>query len=687
MRRYLRDSVLILAIEILFFASPVSGQTLDEIIRNIALYHGELQAYSKNVLLKGEFQDPVAKIAYAFESYENDEGLLFEHRKVEKEKHSLGRIVESVTIVSKTKGISFSKKKQEFPFVIDHITNKNESIDKMTMQYRSSVSSFDHFTWKIFGIEILKLLRDENLRVGSIESRISGSHREVTLNFDARSTVLGINTGTLTFRPDQKWALTKAQLRIPLSKEDSAECIDDWNCEIGTWPDGTIFPALIENRTKCGSLPESSNARKIYFMRDSAVTADTLADLKKWGLPDEADLFPKSLSVLDMITSPLSLLAVFILFASFIIQKWLNIKSPAIRSNRPTHLKGFTLIELLVVISLIGLLIALILPAVQSARETARRAQCANNLKQLALGVLNYEHIHGGLPPATAYTPDVRFQGNNPPCSTWLWDKSFLARILPQLEQQPLYDQFNQNLSIFARQHETVRSFHLAVFHCPSDPSTAGPREADHNYIQLDGTGVSGSGEVWRVGYANYTAMSGRVINHGTPYEGNGCRVPAHVKEQSDGCFPDRDSVSIAAITDGTSNTILLAEERLNDIPKSNRSGSPFGAYGWWFSGGNGSTVSTTMWPINLKLKTVAERNNHMPGCVNSGHPGGANVAMADGSVRFVKQTISSWTIDPSTQLPGKSQILHPNGFVNLPAGGIWQALATRNGGEPIGDY
>jgi prepilin-type N-terminal cleavage/methylation domain-containing protein/prepilin-type processing-associated H-X9-DG protein len=348
--------------------------------------------------------------------------------------------------------------------------------------------------------------------------------------------------------------------------------------------------------------------------------------------------------------------------------------------------RGFTLIELLVVITVIGLLIALILPAVQSAREAARRAQCGNNLKQLALGVLNYEHVHGGLPPAVTFTPDVRVR----PDSTFYWDKSYLVRILPQVEQQPLYDACNQNMSIFAWEHETVRLAFISFFSCPSDASTAGPRGVDMRY--LDETGVVSPGSVWHVGYTNYGVILGSLITIAYPDHPLYSPRPQAQRNQEDGAFPSDRSLPIAAIIDGTSNTLLIGERRLDWLRNVNEgTGVVYGRAGHWYVGELGQTLLTTLYPMSMKIRGFRYEWNGVPtsaGWVNSAHLSGANVALADGSVRFVKDAVSSWPIDMKNLQPAGIQVEPRDGiYRNLPPRGVWQALATRNGGEPIGEY
>ncbi len=134
---------------------------------------------------------------------------------------------------------------------------------------------------------------------------------------------------------------------------------------------------------------------------------------------------------------------------------------------------GFTLVELLVVITIIGILIALLLPAVQSAREAARRLQCQNNLKQLGLACLNYESTYGVFPPASHWAdlqPNVaaqsmRMQNQNNLRENWV------IMILPFMEQQGLYDAFDLSLPINHEDNERARSTQLSVMLCPSDPN------------------------------------------------------------------------------------------------------------------------------------------------------------------------------------------------------------------------
>jgi prepilin-type N-terminal cleavage/methylation domain-containing protein/prepilin-type processing-associated H-X9-DG protein len=338
--------------------------------------------------------------------------------------------------------------------------------------------------------------------------------------------------------------------------------------------------------------------------------------------------------------------------------------------------RGFTLIELLVVIAIISVLIALLLPATQSAREAARRAQCVNNLKQLGLAVHNYLDVNSVMPPASFARDAIPWYG-------YPYDFSVFVRLLPHLEQPALYNATNFDLTGWNGQNITAVGTVLSVLNCPSDAASPVPIEVanvDGNYFP--GLPPTGS---WKIPHTSYAGMAGPFLYWNfdlTPSSWQGQRTMLGV------IYP-MSSTSLAAITDGTSNTILFAEVASSlGYPDSDRSGAlrvDFSA--WWFAGDPYDAQTSALWPPNCREKTVGFPEWGSPILVASLHPGGVNCGFADGSVRFVKETINCWWVDAVGRSPAVAYTPAPDYLPSLVPGqkvGIWQALSTRASGEVI---
>lgn len=296
---------------------------------------------------------------------------------------------------------------------------------------------------------------------------------------------------------------------------------------------------------------------------------------------------------------------------------------------------GFTLVELLVVIAIIGILIALLLPAVQAAREAARRSQCTNNLKQIGLALHNYHDTSKTFPPGR-----MGGDGSTPPNWTGPYTQynqvgySGLFCILPFMELQALHDSLGGGdiplfspISGWGTGLDEFRSTRPAGFVCPSDDSEE----------RYDG-GIDATG--------SYALCAGR---NGPPGIGTG------QKHLNTGvfmyCYPKK----IADIKDGTSNMLLAGEVVESHTPQ--------GQNRWMNCGRHTSNHRTTVNPINQPPGTGAARTPPTPGtngAFGSEHPGGANFLLGDGSVRFISETIDLAT---------------------------YRALSTRKGGEILGDF
>ena len=299
---------------------------------------------------------------------------------------------------------------------------------------------------------------------------------------------------------------------------------------------------------------------------------------------------------------------------------------------RSSGRNGFTLVELLVVIAIIGILIALLLPAVQSAREAARRMQCANNLKQIGLALHNYAAAHGGFPPAgitqwnLSGAWDIYNESANGKHGT-----SWMLQILPFMELNTLYDRwdFTQNV----KGNADVAKTDIPAFYCPTRRNEV--RDQDQSIMFLEWTGggndyaaaYCGSNGYWndideptkcihKIGSMEYAA--GSLINQNNLM----------------GIFTWNKSTKFRDITDGTSNTIMIGEhQRLNDPETCTRRSSD----GWAVAG-----VATTFSTDASTCGCPGGLNNDFFESPGSEHPGGAQFAMADGSVTFISENVNS---------------------------------------------
>ncbi len=294
-------------------------------------------------------------------------------------------------------------------------------------------------------------------------------------------------------------------------------------------------------------------------------------------------------------------------------------------SRKPS---AFTLVELLVVIAIIGILIALLLPAVQAAREAARRMQCSNNLRQVGLAMLNHHEAIGEFPIGVNSHGEENHTG--------------FSRILSYLEQENLHDAIDFDKYFLSPENRVALATHVSTFICPSDDAAG----RTFHHVSLN----------------QHFARSNYVLNYGS---NTFMKSSSPQDFKTDGVFQIRGSRKLSDITDGTSKTVLASEMISGKHDKWTGSGrfdsrglwswSTMGAHAYTHLHTPNSSVGDKMWDYSSGPECVDDKAGGMP-CVYGGslhmhihyastrsrHPGGVNVVFTDNHVSFITNTIDA---------------------------------------------
>lgn len=288
--------------------------------------------------------------------------------------------------------------------------------------------------------------------------------------------------------------------------------------------------------------------------------------------------------------------------------------------NKATRLnRAFTLVELLVVIAIIGILIGMLLPAVQMVRAAARRTACQNNIRQVGVAILNYESAHSKFPPGQSWTEEEGDPNR--------LDYSWQARILPHMEANNIYDGINFSLPYLDPSNLASAASVVPGYLCPSTSSRDGDRQED---LIINFGGVSGR----NLGCTDYMGLAGPSSKETNPVTGEDYERQQGVLTGTKGLI-NADTllvppaVTFASISDGSSNTMMVSEctgrgtEKEDDDPN-----------GAWVSGKN---ITHLQGEVNGK-KASTSWNDEL---IYSEHPGGANALYCDGSVHFLSTNVS----------------------------------------------
>jgi prepilin-type N-terminal cleavage/methylation domain-containing protein len=342
----------------------------------------------------------------------------------------------------------------------------------------------------------------------------------------------------------------------------------------------------------------------------------------------------------------------------------------AVPLSRP---RGFTLVELLVVIAIIGILVSLLLPAVQAAREAARRMQCTNHLKQIGLAFHNYHDIFKKFPTGNHRanaTQDVTGAGTG-----WSWP----AAILPQLEQSALYDRIDFTRYCCSQSPSTpgetqnvqVVRTPVPLFRCPSDIAPPVARTPTDQPLGSARASIEMAVTSYCTNGGSFNGSSNN--DPGQALRANGIFMRTRANRNTAESFKE-----LRDLTDGTSSTILTSESAwaisLSDEPGG---AGRVGRKRWYASGeGHNRAINEgfAFNPPNSAGTGIIRR------VVSSMHPGGAVFGMGDGSVRFISETIENTARDFIANDPYDSQ----NGGRGY---GTYQRLWSLQDGLPVGEF
>jgi prepilin-type N-terminal cleavage/methylation domain-containing protein len=349
---------------------------------------------------------------------------------------------------------------------------------------------------------------------------------------------------------------------------------------------------------------------------------------------------------------------------------------------------AFTLVELLVVIAIIGILIALLLPAIQNAREAGRRAQCSSTMHQVAIALLNYEQTNRSFPPGALADP-----GENP-ASTLKYRANWIILILPQMDQRAIYENFafnspNPNVKALCVQGQVESGYYVsdalnAAARASEIPALLCASDYRNNQVHFTGV-ITNEAADWARG--NVACNNGQYYYgvHGDPDEGSKWTNPMYRGVMG----VNNHELTLGGITDGTTQTILIGEIRAG-VAATDRRGT------WAMGGANSSMMcchggigddngpnacypaGDDVWGAAASFQTGAATGAQFSECMStcqtcsnwqatgrSLHPEGVNFAMADASVHFIHDTIETTGL---------------NGGI----GSAWDWLVTSSDGQRI---
>jgi prepilin-type N-terminal cleavage/methylation domain-containing protein len=377
--------------------------------------------------------------------------------------------------------------------------------------------------------------------------------------------------------------------------------------------------------------------------------------------------------------------------------------------------RGFTLVELLVVIAIIGVLVALLLPAVQAAREAARRSQCSNNLRQMGIAAHNHHDVIGILPPGSfnrqffEITKDPTIPNN--PNGRFGWERmSFITALLPFMEQKPLYDKvitytlqdrrpWSQNLFNGSTERSPYET-RVPTLVCPSDINGNLPNRQPNVWLAPTSYHINRGDIMMAFDWWESRGVSAQGVRADVPFSAinDGTANTLLFSEVCIGKTPTRGAsirggvaINVSGLNQDTNPSLCHARRGPNETLNGDAEMS-FDGSGQWGIGrrwGDCSSVYTqffTVMPPNTPSCSQGRAEHWALITASSYHPGGVNVVLCDASVRFISNSINAGnqSLTLSAAIPAGTAPPAIQHYTGPSPWGVWGAMGTRAGGEAI---
>lgn len=309
------------------FTAQVSAINITDVREALRKNQAKVRQDMTSVVVEGELSNLKSKRKVQMEGAVLPDGSIFERRYYDAatlaKNKGASQFSETINILRPDGLFRFSRPKPGEAFELLQATSEQKSIDRYKLVFKSSLLNYLECAYSVLGYNALDLLEDPKLKIIGVEDVKIENVNYVQVKFDARETDRKLIGGTLRFRPDKNWSIAFAEMKYLTLETPPAESSDTWTIELGNWPDGSTFPAIVENRvTSSGQI--DVHQKMTFLKRDSTRDMTRLLDPETWGMPKATDLVPPNKSLLSRLLSPIILTLISLLAMIILLQYMLR---------------------------------------------------------------------------------------------------------------------------------------------------------------------------------------------------------------------------------------------------------------------------------------------------------------------------------------------------------------------------